>query len=280
MSWFIFALISLIFFTGYSLLARILSVKSINPRAFSGVFNLCCSFLMLIFFLFENKEIVLPANNIIIITCLMIFLYVVFARVEFFANKYVESSTLTIIGKITPVVTFFASIVFLDESISLIKIGGIGVIILGNILALWGRSGKIELKGIGYAIVMSVSLGLAWFVDKIAASYYPLAFYAFLSYFFSSFFVLVFPIIPMREIRREIVSGGWKICLLAFFNVIGYYSLIKAFTLGEVSRVVFVSSSSSVLTILLAIIFLKERDNVIGKVVAGVLVFVGVLMLK
>jgi len=63
------------------------------------------------------------------------------------------------------------------------------------------------------------------------------------------------------------------------------YALISAilgvgYALADASLVVPVVSLSTVFTVIVGIAFLGERDNIVKKIIAGILAFIGLLLIK
>ncbi|MEK7595030.1 MAG: DMT family transporter [Patescibacteria group bacterium] len=280
MAWEINALISSILFSLNSILGRSLAVKSEDPRAFAFVYNAIAAGFALVFLVFEQTKFTPLPMWVIILSALNMVTYGIFNRYEFFARKYVEASTYTILTKFIPIVTFTIAILFLGESLTFPKIIAAFLIVGGNILAVFkGRKLAVQ-KGIKYALIVILSLGVAWSFDKRLSSFYPLAFYAFLTYAIPNVFLYLFPRLAVKGLLKEVKISNWKIILLAFVNVSAYYFLIKAFSYGEASRVVLITSTSTILTVVIGIVFLKERSNVVRKVIAALLVTIGALLLK
>ncbi|KKU13395.1 MAG: hypothetical protein UX21_C0046G0001 [Microgenomates group bacterium GW2011_GWC2_45_8] len=96
--------------------------------------------------------------------------------------------------------------------------------------------------------------------------------------------VLLMPFFPrlikFGDIKREIVLGKWLIPLLGLINIFEYYFMIKAYALADASLVVPVVSLSTVFTVIVGIIFLGERDNFVKKIIAGILAFIGLLLIS
>jgi drug/metabolite transporter (DMT)-like permease len=280
MTWFIFALLSTFFFIFYSLLARILSIKSSNPRAFSFVYNLICSLIVLIIFIFEKSSFS-PINlRIILYTLAAVTFWGLFNRTEFFAHKYMETSLRTIVSKTSELVTFVTAILLLGEAVTAQKIIAAFIILSASVLALYKNNKQINKKGLLYTLLTSLFLGLAWTLDKKASAYYPTSFYVFLGYFLSSFYVVPFPTLSFKEIKKEFQLANWKVVLLACLNVLGYYSLVQAFKLGEASNVILILASRSAFTVLAGIFVLKETSNIFRKIIGAVAVTIGILLLK
>lgn len=280
MTWFTLAVISALCFTFYGLLGRILVVDSKEPKAFSAVYNFLSGFFVLGFFLIDKFSWHSIPPVILLLTVVMIFVYGIFNRTEYLAKKHMEASLFTTVAKLATLYTFILSIVFLGESVNLHKLVAAILILGANVLIIY-RQGKVHIdKGFQYALIMSAFLGIGWTIDKVAAPYWPLPLYAFMGYVFANVFVIFFPAIPVSTLIGEFKRTSWKVILLALMASSGYYFLLKAFAVGEASRVILINSTNSLATILLAIIFLKERKHIPVKIIAGILAFIGIILLR
>jgi len=280
MTWFFLALLSTFFFTLYALLARILSVKSKNPRAFSLVYNFFCSLFVLGLWLIEGESLKPITPFVIFLTFIAITLWGLFNRVEYFAHKYMEVSLRTIISKTAELTTFFAATLFLREVMTFKKLLAVSLIVGASVFALYKKNKIIKTKGLIYTLLTSIFLGLAWTMDKKVSVYYPTSFYVLLGYSLASLYIIPFPTLSFNTVKKEFKRANWKVVLLAFINVLGYYTLIKSFAYGEASKIVLIVASRSVFTILAGIVILKEKSNIFKKIMAGLIVSLGILLLK
>lgn len=280
MTWIVFALLSLIFSTTFQVLSRVLAVKSENPRVFSTVFNsIATIFAFLLLFLEPWSIKSFPPVGIIFLTLLSTILYGVFERTQFYVRKNIDASTLTILFRLAPVITLIASFLILKENITFVKISAVACIIGANILLVSGKRDFKFNKYLLLAILCAVSLGLAWTIDKKASVYYSTVIYSIIIWTLPVFYIASFPLVSFKSIVTEFKISTWKIPLLAAANVLQFYFQLKALYLADASKVIPVISSSTVLTVLLGIILLKERNNLGRKIIAGALVFIGVLLL-
>src|SRR3990167_4509936 len=87
-------------------------------------------------------------------------------------------------------------------------------------------------------------------------------------------------LIIFSNIWFELKTASWKIIALDFLNSAGYYLQLKALTLGEATRVIPIVQASLIFTVLLGIFFLKEKENKIQKIIAGIACFLGVVLLS
>lgn len=78
---------------------------------------------------------------------------------------------------------------------------------------------------------------------------------------------------------KEFYIGGWKVVLAAFLNVVGFIFFIRAITLADASRVIPISSTVGIFTVLGGIILLGEHDQINRKIAAAIIAFIGILLL-
>lgn len=281
MNWIFFALLSALFGVGYGIVSRKLSVNSKNPRALSIVFNFTSSLLALILFSFDRWWFRPVPFDVWLYLLLAIILYAVFEGTHFYGRKYVDVSTASILFRLNTVISVAVSFIFLKELFTINKaLATILILISTYLVSVKSFDLKFK-KGLVYILIATLALGLVRPLDKIASTYFSLPLYTFAVYAGPVFFMSIFPkLIKFKELRNEFVMGGWKIVLLGAINILEYYFMIKAYQIADASLVIPVVSLSTVLTVLIGIVFLKERDNIIRKVIAGFLAFAGVILMK
>ena len=134
MTWLFFVGLCVILSVANSLMMSVLAVKSENPRAFSAIFNsFAALFALLLVFLIPDKKFVMPSTHILLLTAIVIIFSGLYERLHFYVRKNIEASTTTLLFQLSPVVTFITSVIFLKESLSLVKLVGALLIISGNI---------------------------------------------------------------------------------------------------------------------------------------------------
>ncbi|MBI2032314.1 MAG: DMT family transporter [Candidatus Levybacteria bacterium] len=276
-----FALTTAFLFAAFGLLSRYLSKESKYPLGFAIIYGAISSILTVPFIFIEPWRFGNLTPLIIFVTFLATLFFGLFEANQFFARKNLEASRLSIFFQITPVVTFFGSLIFLSESITLQKTVGVGIIFAGNLIAVYKHGGHITPRGLFYALASVIALGLAYVADKRAFSYYPLGLYMLISYFFPIFYIFILmPRNRLISIQYELKRTGWKTFLLAIFSVSGYYMVLKTFQLTEASVAIPIIFSSTVLTALGGIIILKERTSIPQKIIGAIVVVTGVTLLS
>jgi len=280
MSWFVYALLTAILNTIYSLLSRVLSVKSENPRAFSVIFSLFAALFSLVFIIVEPFYFKPVSFLIIALTILSSICYGIKNRTQFYASKYLEASISTVILQLSPVIGFVAALLILHENVTFIKLLAVVFILAGNFIAVFRNSSIQFNKGLLFALAGAFSMGIAFVVDKKASASYSLPVYSSMIYLSTGIYNYFLPVLPLRSLEKELVKAKWKIALLAALNVASYYFLLSAYRLAEASIVIPVTASSTVLTVIAGMLILKERSRPYQKIIAMICIFIGIILIN
>ena len=282
MPWYVYALTSALFFASQELLMRMLAIKSDKPRIFSVVFNMWGALFALTVFLLQRGSFT-PLWQLSPVQILLIFgsviAYGLYERYQFTARKHLEASTLSIIFRLETGIAFIGSIIFLHEALLPVKAMGTTLIITASLLLIYKNPHFKLAKPFFYAVFCAMLLGIAMIIDKPASANIQPALYSFLMWF-CPMIIIAFPHVSKQQIVKEFRIGGWKVALAAFLNTIGYILYIQAFALADASRVIPVIAINSILVVLGGIIILKERDHLWRKIAAGIIAFIGVVLLR
>ncbi len=279
---FLFAMLTAISWAMYALIARTLIVKSDRPLAFVVLVNCFASFFGFLVLIAEGGVFM----GITVIVILATFISTVFSGVyeslQIFVRKRLEASRSTVLSQLAPLVTFVGAVIILGEHFTLLRGVGTGLIVGGNLVAAYRSGGALNRRSIFFALGAAVALGGVYIADKFAASHYPIGFYMMLSYFLPAIYIFLFvmPRGKTNQVISEFRATTWRLPILAFLGIVGYYLLLKTFRFAEASSVIPIVYSSTILTTIGGIILLKERNNIMQKLIGVAIVFAGVLILK
>jgi len=278
----VFALGSIVFFTILCLLQRKLAIEVNNPRAMSIIFNANASVVaILIFFLTGSQtNFMLPTKTeawiVLAIVCL---LYGLFERGRFVAAKLVDASTMATVGSVSTLVAFVGSIFLYSETLTLSKFGGVLLILISLVLVSIAKTeNKSNTKNILITLLVYTTLGLGWMLDKKGTMLFNASTYNILVWTVPLIFVY-FPKIGFQQLKEEYKKVSGRVFILASVNVLAYFLELKAFETMEATTVLPIVQTSTIFTIVLAIFLLNEKQNVLKKLIAGILSFVGVYLL-
>jgi drug/metabolite transporter (DMT)-like permease len=226
------------------------------------------------------KSVSLKINtNAIIILLIASFCYGIYERGKFVAAKYLDASVLSTITNISIFIAFIGSLILYSETLSLKKIFGSILIITALILLSTKNKGDIKSKkGIGFAIFISIMFGFAMMLDKLGTSYFGPSLYNVIVWTVPIIFVW-FPEVKFSDLKKEIKNTSWNIVGLAILDVTAYFMQLKALQITEATRVMPIIQTSTIFTVILGIIILKEKDNVPLKLLSGIMATIGVCLL-
>lgn len=283
MTWILYALLALCLFVIYDLASRRIAVRSENPQVFAAIYGLFVALMAPILFFLDPSLPTGMTPQVIGITIFGLIIWGLFGRFEYFARANTEASVFSIILKLAPVLNFFLSLVVLGESWSPNKLIGIFIIILANLMLFIGtkREGVVSNKGLFYSLLVSALLAVGWLFDTINVKSWGVGVFSIMSFLVVTLVSSFFPRITLAGIKRELSLTPWyEIFVLGFFNLLGYGFLLKALMIGEASRIIPITSSSTPFVVLFGIILLGERKNIIRKVVASFLAVLAIYLMR
>ena len=282
MAWQILALAAVSMFTTLNLIQRVLAVESKNERATAVAFNLAAGLIATIFFLVTQsyKDFTLPTDYRAYIAMLSaVFFYAMFERGRFHAARLLEASVLTTVMNVSAVIAFIGSIFLYSEEVTSNKLLGSLFILCALLIVSWNRTPtRASKKGIINALIVGTMLGLGWMLDKLGAQYFNPQTYSIIVWTFPIILIYL-PHVSFADIKTEFVTASWRLWLIALLNVVAYFLMLKSLDIADATSVIPLMQTSTLFTILLGIIILKERDRIFTKILAGILAICGVYLL-
>lgn len=282
MTWLYYSLGASFCYASLSILSRVVSVDSKNPRALSLAFNLTSILMAIILFLVTgsyNKIDFPTVREAWIYLLIAAFFYGMFERLRFFATKLLPVSIYAIIANVTVVVGFFLSAVLYKEILTISKTIGFLLIFLSLFLIIEKKKSKVTVKGVLVGLITSIFLGVAVALDKKGATYFKPEIYNILGWVVP-FIVLYFPGAKINDIKLQFRQFSWKIILLSLFNFVGFYLGLKALVLTDATKVIPITQSSTVIAVIAGIFLLNEKNNLFKKILAGIIAVIGVFLLR
>ncbi len=215
------------------------------------------------------------------------FLVFVNASILFFSNIFVikaykteDISIVTILIRTSLVVAFLNGIFLLSESLSLIKIIGVGTILIG-ILIIFYENKKIKLT---IGLILALSAGILWgfvtyFSKLILKTFDPLSYLVLVQLITASLLFLV----PRtrRDLPNIVKIYKWKILLSRITAVSAIYLIVWSIQNGNISIVNTNFETFALLSsVLIGIFILKEKTQLIKKFVGMGFCILGIIFLN
>ncbi len=282
MGWLFFTLLSTVIASVASILQRVLMKgdKS-NPYAYAIIFHFLIGFLVLVFASIQGASFSILHGNVLMLlvagalwgSC-QVFLFKAF--------QLLEASEVMIVSDLRVVVTIIASVIFLGEVVTGGNILGAILILAATFLIADMGKGFVLNKGVWYTIAAALLAGLAIVADSVNAQQYDVLVYSVFSNFFSGFFILAF---YPRSLQRwkHFIEPNFLIKILPLAALSATQGVLYLLALaygGNTAQVGTIRQASVILTVLLAIVFLNERNKLWKKLVGAILVTAGVFLLR
>ena len=272
--------LAIAFTVGFNIISRINLSTTRHESAYTILWQVFCAVLAPIFLPFDRFSIAVNPH-VLLLFALSVVLWALVDAFLFSAFKYEEASVLAAIFPLNFVFTFAISAVFFKAGIKPMIVVGFLVIMAASLLiGVYHTRFRLS-KGVVFGLLYSFFLGAALgFNSEVVKSFSipPYMFAAFLFPAAANLFLFLRP--KVAELRYEL-QVQWKAILLnAAIMDVSFFFLLKAFQLGNVPQVVALSASSTLLTAVAGIVFLKEDKHRTLKIVAAGLATLGVVLVQ
>ena len=272
----IYLIVSVIFNQAYKTVTKRMKSAGALTILIQIISSLIC---MLMIPLFEIK---FPMDiKVYIFLFLAIIFYTLNDRLGTTSRSGLEASSYSILKQLSTVFMIIMGILFFKESFILNKIIGALLIIFSNVLVFYKKENFIFNKFLILGILANISLSIALFLDVNYSKEFNLAFYVLLTFLIPLILIFTFERIKIREIMYEYnKSNKTALFLTSISWTIMMITKLKSYELGSVIVVAPLTSLTVILNIIVSYFFLKEKSNLIKKIIAGILIVIGIILIK
>lgn len=272
----IYLIVSVIFNQSY----KIVTKKNINDGVLTiliqSISIITCIFLLPLFkFKFPTDF------KVYLFLFVSIIFYTINDRLGTTARKGLESSTYIILKQMSTVFMIFMGIVFFKEPFILKKIIGSLLIILSNVLVFYKKENFKINKHLIFGIVANASLAIALFLDVNNSNKFNLSFYVLLTFLIPMILIFLFERIKIKDVVKEYNNSNKSALIITGVTwTFMMVTKLKSYELGTISVVATLTSLTVILNIIVSYFFLKEKNNMLRKIIAGLLIIVGIILIK
>lgn len=227
-------------------------------------------------------EIKFPTDpKVYIFLILAIVFYAVNDRLNTTVRSGIEASTFSIIKQLSTVFMIFAGILFFKEEFIINKFIGAILIILSNILIFYKKENTKPNKYVLLGILANIFYTIALFLDVNISENFNLPIYVAISLGLPTILIALAERIKPKEIINEFKNGN-KPAILVTSITWSYMILVqlRAYQLGNVSIVAPLCALTVILNVIVGYIFLKEKDNLLRKIISALLIILGIILIK
>lgn len=233
-------------------------------------------------FLCPFFEFKLPTDiTVYIMLGISIIFYAITDRVNTTVRSGIEASTFSMLKQLSTTFMIFAGLIFFKEEFILTKFIGAMLIIFSNILIFY-KKGKFEFnKYILLGILANISFTIALFLDVNISDNFNLPFYVALTLIIPALLIMIFERIKPSEIKDEFMNGNKKAILVTAITWgTSIIVQLRAYQLGNVTVIAPLCALTVILNVIVGYLFLKERDCLLRKIIAAILIMISVILIK
>lgn len=240
---------------------------------FTGIFSL------LMIPVFEIKF--NPTSNILLILLIVIGIYAITDRLNIEVRYGLETSTFSMLKRLSTVFMIIFGFIFLKEPIVLNKILGALIIILANVILAYNK-GKFQIdKYFVMAIFSNFFFAVAMLLNVGISDYFNLAFYTWMTVTGPAILISVLGRHSIKDLKKEFsLYDKPRFLLAAFAWALMLNSSIRAYQLGSVIIVASLFSLTPILNSLAELIFYGNKERFVQKVIISILLIIGVVLVN
>lgn len=258
----------------------LLKKENSDPIAYSIVLNSVTGLILAAFAIANHEQI---PNLVPLLPGLMIMtlLYSIGTIYIYKSLKLLDASEFTVIFALRSIFTMIGASIFLLERVSIFQIFGT-LFVFGGIAFINWKNRKFHFsKGTIFAIIASAAIGLAFVNDAFLMDDFNVSTYLAIAFIVPSLAIYLGNMKKTQSCLALLALRSFpKLFVTSIFYAISALCIFSAYKVGQnASQIAPLSQTSVILIVILSYIFLKERGNVIKKIVGTALVFVGVLLL-
>lgn len=282
MAWLNYTLLAVFSYALYYLLSRVfLKAKDSNAITYAILFNFVCASVLSIVAI-SKGFVLLDLRKYALNLALMAVLYAAAQIFIFKASKTIEASELIILSATRVLWTIAAALLFLGESFSIQKAAGTALIIFAVVFVSYKKKRVKFSAGHWYAILAGFCLGIGFVNDAYVLKHADAISYGAIVFILPFVLTLAVYASSLRKLKKEVTPTLLlKNLVLGIVYSVGLIASYSAYQHGgNASQIVPIGQSVVIVTVILAALFLGERDHLVKKFIAAVFVSVGVLLIK
>ena len=278
MNWLIWVVLYLIFYVIFNQGYKVTTKSLTKPGSLTILLELIASiFSLLLIPFFEMR---FPENPLVYLFLgLSIIFYTITDRLNTTVRSGVEASTFSVINQLSTVFMIIAGVLFFKEPIIINKIIGAFLIVFSNVLIFFKKGNLKPNKYVILGIISNLCFSIALFLDVNNSDYFNLPMYVATTLGVPIILIFIFEKIKFEDIKEEYRNGNKKaLWITAISWSLSIVAQLRAYQLGEVSLIA--PLCALILNVIVGYFFLKEKENLPKKIIAAILIILGIVLIK
>lgn len=281
MEWYWYLVINICVFSTATLYQRIVLKNSPDPVVYSVVNGLVGGLILLgygfyIGFRIPNLQDI--SLNLILMSALL----GIGNMLTFSGLKRVEASEFTVLFSTRAIWSVVAAILILGESFNIKQVAGAALIISSVFLVSWKKKSFRLTEGEMLILAAAALFGVEFINDTYLVSKVDLLFYLPLIFLFPAIFAGALNYKKMLKVHKIVsLKDFLRLSFLALLFSVSATATLTAYTKGHnAAQIAILNQTSTILIVLLGIIFLKERSHIKLKIIGAVISLIGVFLVR
>lgn len=251
-----------------------------DPIAYSVIFQLVVAALVAVFAFihgFHIPNIVRLWPNFLAMT----FLYAVTNILTFKSLSLIEASEFTVVFATRAVWTILAAVFFLGEHFSIVQSLGTGLLLVSVILVSYKEKKFVVNKGLLFALLGALTIGLSFANDTYIIRSADAASYLVCSFSLPALATLLFFPKSVRHMKNFLRKKVFlHMLLFSSLTAAGAITIYVAYQIAHnAAQLGAINQLTTVVTVLLAIVFLKEKAHIARKIFGAIVAFIAVVLI-
>ena len=279
-TWWFNLIIYLVFYIVFTQSYKVATKSSKNDGALTTLLQFLGGLIVLLFVPLFKIQFPGDIRTYILFIIACIF-YAIADRVNTTARRGLDVSTFSILGQLTTVFLIIWGIVFFKEEIVLKKIIGAILILIGNVMVLY-KKGKFEFnKYVVFGVLGNLASSIGISVDVGISDKFNMPIYVAFTLIIPSLLILLVDKINTSDVLNELKEGNKKAIILVSSSwgimIIG---MLRAYQFGSVTTIAPIASVTTIINVFVAYFYLKEKDSLLKKVLAALIVISGIVLIQ
>lgn len=279
-TWWFNIILYLVLYIIFTQFYKIATKSSQNDGALTILLQFLSGIIVLVFIPFFKFQFPTSINTYIFLGIACVF-YAIADRVNTTARRGLEVSVYSILGQLSTVFVISWGIIFFKEAIILKKLLGALLILIGNIAVLY-KKGKFEWnKYILFSLLGNLAMSIGISVDVGISDQFNMPIYVALTLVVPSLLIFFTERIKINDIISELKNGDKKAILAVCCSWgIMIITMLRAYQFGSVTTIAPLCAITTILNVFVAYFALKEKDSLLKKVLAAIIVILGIILIK
>ena len=208
-------------------------------------------------------------------------IYAVTDRLNIEARYGLEPSTFSMLKQLTTVFIIIFGIVFMKQELVIHRLFGALIIVVANLLLAFNK-GKFRFnKYFIMCIISNILFAIAMLINMNISSEFNVALYTFFTVDIPFCVISLVNRIKIKDLKKEFNLYNKKLFIFsALMWCLMLISSVKAYELGNVVIVASFLALTSILNSIVELIFNKDRKTFYKKLLIGILIVIGVVLVK